>query len=120
MHIPVSTPLSRLLHVEGTEVLVHGVAIESPDECLHIVLCWCGSYWVDSKFGHISGPWTTLKAALRNTPAGAIHAGQTHDIVCPEVEPSVLASMMVLVGDGAPYAVTINGEGWVPDPGHSR
>ncbi len=91
MHIPVSTPLSRLLHLEGTEVLVHGVAVDTPDECLHIVLRWCDSYWVDSEFGHISGPWTTLHAALHNTPAGALHAGQTHDIMCPEVEPSVLA-----------------------------
>ena len=112
MHTPLSTPLSRMLHTKGTEVLVHGVAIDTPDQTLHIVLEGCDAYWVDSHFGHINGPWCTLEAALRNTPAGELRAGEVHDLFSPKIDPQVLLKMMILEGNGRPDEVTINGEEW--------
>ena len=113
MHEPVTTALAELLHTQGDQVLVHGIAVDKPSSVLHIVVKWCSAYWVDSNPGQISGPWTTLEAALRHTPAGTLCAGELHTIVCPDHEPEAIASMMVLVGDGAPREVTINGEEWL-------
>jgi hypothetical protein len=43
----------------------------SHDEAIYTVIEWCGSYWVDFECGHISGPWSTLEAALRKMRAVA-------------------------------------------------
>jgi hypothetical protein len=67
---------------------------------------------VDFECGHISGPWCTLEAALRNTPAGWLQPGGIHDVVAVSLGSRVIASMLIVVGNGKPSELTINGREW--------
>jgi hypothetical protein len=84
----------------------------SHDEAIYTVIEWCGSYWVDFECGRISGPWCTLEAALRNTPAGWLQPGGVHDVFAVSLEPCAIASMLIVVGNGKPSELTINGREW--------
>ncbi len=112
MEDPFSSPLGELINEEGNHVLAHGVGTCSHDEAIYTVIEWCGSYWVDFECGHISGPWCTLEAALRNTPAGWLQPGGIHDVFAVRLERGAIASMLVLVGGGRPREITINGREW--------
>jgi len=58
------------------------------------VIEWCLAYWIDSDFGQLSGPWTTLESALQTTRAGELR--------------EMPSMMMNLVGIGQPKEVTFN------------
>jgi hypothetical protein len=112
MEDSISSTLGELINEEGEHLLAHGVGVCSHDEAIYTVIEWCGSYWVDFECGHISGPWCTLEAALRNTPAGWLQPGGIHDVFAVSLEPRAIASMLVLVGGGTPRELTINGREW--------
>jgi|GEM_PF-1171475 len=112
MQNPISDPLHHMIKSEGAKVLVHGITLDSAQRMSYRIIRWCSSYWTDGNDGRISGPWTTLASALRHTPAGELHAGASHNIFCPGLQPEEVSRLLVSVGDGAPRAVTINGTEW--------